>query len=242
MFWRSHRFSERLSLYLDGQLSDQERRALQVHLQACSACEQELAELRATVAAIHSLPLKEAPRSFVLAPEQVGSASSLAPVSRLGLPMRLGAAGLAFALSLVLVVDIADLGGGGVETAPAELATTTDTDSAEEMFEAAPPSETEPLPSPAEPRAAGDEPGAADEGDAEAAAPPAPEAQDGPEATDAPEAEGELGAAEGPEMVPVPSEDGGLDSLRIAEIALAAALGASILIAAAVALRARRSG
>jgi hypothetical protein len=62
--------SELLSAYLDQQLSDPERRALEARLDREADLRQQLEELRATVALLRSLEPVRPPRSFTIAPEQ----------------------------------------------------------------------------------------------------------------------------------------------------------------------------
>ena len=61
-----HLTTARLSAYIDGQLSPEEQRQSETHLQSCAVCQQQLAELRQTVALLHALPQPPLPRSFVL--------------------------------------------------------------------------------------------------------------------------------------------------------------------------------
>ncbi len=62
--WERQR--ERLSAYLDGELSATERVALETHLPGCDECQRELAALRQTRALLRALPTPVAPRSFAL--------------------------------------------------------------------------------------------------------------------------------------------------------------------------------
>ena len=57
---------ERLSAYLDGELSDAERVALEAHLPTCEQCQGELAALRQTRALLRALPAPALPRDFTL--------------------------------------------------------------------------------------------------------------------------------------------------------------------------------
>lgn len=119
MFGRHRGFSHQLSAYIDGRLSDREGRALEEHLATCLSCQRELQELRATVEALRSLPLAEAPRSFALRPEQIAPRPSRWPAPSLGalaIPMRLAAASLAVALAVLVLVDVGDWGGDGALT------------------------------------------------------------------------------------------------------------------------------
>lgn len=61
-----HLTTARLSALIDGQLSPEEQRQSETHLQSCAVCQQQLAELRQTVALLHALPHPPLPRSFVL--------------------------------------------------------------------------------------------------------------------------------------------------------------------------------
>jgi len=55
-----------LSTYLDGRASQAERALVERHLKSCANCERNLASLRATVAAVRTMPHVRAPRSFAL--------------------------------------------------------------------------------------------------------------------------------------------------------------------------------
>ena len=57
---------ERLSAYLDGELSETERVALEAHLPTCEQCQGELAGLRQTRALLRALPTPALPRAFTL--------------------------------------------------------------------------------------------------------------------------------------------------------------------------------
>jgi hypothetical protein len=61
-----HLTTARLSAFIDGQLSPEEQRQTEIHLQDCAVCQLQLAELRQTVALLHALPQPPLPRSFVL--------------------------------------------------------------------------------------------------------------------------------------------------------------------------------
>jgi anti-sigma factor RsiW len=59
--------TEQLSAYLDKQtLSAEEQSQVEAHLNTCEQCQQELADLRHTVALLHALPQPALPRSFML--------------------------------------------------------------------------------------------------------------------------------------------------------------------------------
>lgn len=60
---------ERLSAYLDGEVSADDRTALESHLPGCAQCQLELAALRQTHALLAALPTPSLPRSFTLPAE-----------------------------------------------------------------------------------------------------------------------------------------------------------------------------
>jgi anti-sigma factor RsiW len=62
-----HLMTEQLSAYLDKRpLSAEEQNQVEAHLKTCEQCQQELADLRHTVALLHALPQPALPRSFML--------------------------------------------------------------------------------------------------------------------------------------------------------------------------------
>jgi hypothetical protein len=61
-----HLTTEQFSAHLDGQLSDAEQSLFDAHLKTCEQCQQELTDLRRTVALLHAMPRPALPRSFVL--------------------------------------------------------------------------------------------------------------------------------------------------------------------------------
>jgi len=111
--FRHRRFRRDLSAYVDDMLSEKARRRLEAHLHSCEACRQELAELRATVETLGSLPMAEVPRSFTLAAPPVAEVRPRPTARRLEFGLRLATATAAFALTLVVVGDFAGLPGGG---------------------------------------------------------------------------------------------------------------------------------
>jgi len=113
--FRHRRFRRDLSAYVDNMLSERARRRLEAHLDSCQACRQELAELRATVEALGSLPMAEVPRSFALAAVPVAEVRPRPTSRRLEFGLRLATATAAFALALVVIGDFAGLPGGGEE-------------------------------------------------------------------------------------------------------------------------------
>ncbi len=83
-----HLTTARLSAFIDGQLSPEEQTQTEAHLQNCAVCQQQLAELRHTVALLHALPQPPLPRSFVLPTAEPALASSKAtPSARLLFPV-----------------------------------------------------------------------------------------------------------------------------------------------------------
>jgi anti-sigma factor RsiW len=62
--WDAQR--ERLSAYLDNELSEAERIALAEHVAGCARCTAELAELQQIVSLLGALPAPQVPRSFTL--------------------------------------------------------------------------------------------------------------------------------------------------------------------------------
>jgi anti-sigma factor RsiW len=120
--FRHRRFRRDLSAYLDSVLPQRARRRLETHLDSCQACRQELAELRVTVEALGSLPMAEVPRSFALAAAPVAEVRPRPTARRLEFGLRLATATAAFALTLVMIGDLAGLPGGGEKEMPAPLA------------------------------------------------------------------------------------------------------------------------
>ena len=111
--FRHRRFRRDLSAYLDGVLPQRARRRLEVHLDSCQACHQELTELRSTVGALGSLPMAEVPRSFALSAAPIAEVRPRPAARRLEFGLRLATATAAFTLTLVLIGDFAGLPGGG---------------------------------------------------------------------------------------------------------------------------------
>ncbi len=211
MYWfnRHRRLRDQLSAYIDGELTAVETEALERHLAACPDCRQALEELRVTALALRELPQEELPRSFTLRPEQVARlapqrAASTPPVLAFG--MRLTSAALAFALATVLVVDLGGLRGGSDDSvpppgAPAEMA-------------APPPSAEAPL------DGAGRAVDTETVEDAGLAAMAEATPLIGDDATPPPAPDGQTAV----EVADLGEPDGGLDPLRAAEFAIAAAL------------------
>ena len=61
-----HLTTEQLSASFDKQLSPQEQAVFDAHISSCQQCQNKLADLRLTATLLHSLPVEEVPRSFVL--------------------------------------------------------------------------------------------------------------------------------------------------------------------------------
>ena len=57
---------ERLSAYLDGELGEGERAALERHLPTCERCQRALDELREVRALLRAMPMPASPRSFAI--------------------------------------------------------------------------------------------------------------------------------------------------------------------------------
>lgn len=77
---------ELLSAYLDGELSNIERLALEGRLASEPELQQELASLRGMVALVEQLPRLKAPRNFSLTPAMVGQVKAQVPVNIYALP------------------------------------------------------------------------------------------------------------------------------------------------------------
>jgi anti-sigma factor RsiW len=68
----AHAGLERLSAYLDNQVSGAERAQLEAHLHQCALCQGDLESLRQTVTWLHMLPRVPVPRAFTLSEVQAG--------------------------------------------------------------------------------------------------------------------------------------------------------------------------
>ena len=98
-----HIAAERLSAYLDGQVTAQERIQVQQHLGACAACAHELDTLRYTIDLLRATPRLSVPRAFTLSETDVGRATVRRQMPRLALYLQ-GATALVAALLLVVIV------------------------------------------------------------------------------------------------------------------------------------------
>src|SRR5437879_503956 len=65
--WAEQR--ERLSAYLDGELDEGEREALEQHLPTCEQCQRTLDEFREVRALLRAMPMPAMPRSFAIPTE-----------------------------------------------------------------------------------------------------------------------------------------------------------------------------
>ncbi len=109
----SRRELEKLSAYLDGQLSAKDEKQLEARLQSDPSLRKSLDELRGTVQLVRQLPALKPPRSFKLTPEMVGLHR---PKATPWLQWATALASLAFAV----VVGLDALGGlGGATFGPA---------------------------------------------------------------------------------------------------------------------------
>ncbi len=176
-----HLSTERLSAYLDGQVTPQERREVESHLRTCHQCAWELESLRHTVSLLRQVRQVAVPRPLTLREMDVRPAR--VPQRAWLLPYLQGATALVSLLLVVLVVGDLFLGLGGVPRA-------------RPLAYPAPVVATVPVEAPALPERA---PAEATEEVALALAPAAPEA---PTEEATPPEEGGPKAAEGGEMAP----------------------------------------
>ena len=110
-FRRSVHPEEKLSAYVDGELGERARRAVERHLASCEACSTLLSELQDTKALLSELPKLELRRSLALGPEFAVERRP-APEPRRSPFAFAPAVALSFLVAL-LVVDAADFSGGG---------------------------------------------------------------------------------------------------------------------------------
>lgn len=71
---------ERLSAYLDGELTSAERSTIEAHLSGCDECQRELAALRKTRDLLRALPAPALPRAFTLPEQPAPARRGAAPV------------------------------------------------------------------------------------------------------------------------------------------------------------------
>jgi anti-sigma factor RsiW len=104
---------ERLSAYLDGELTAEEAHALEAHLPTCPDCQAALASLRSVHTLLAAMPQVRAPRSFTL-PVAAPAAPRPAATPRLRpawYPLTQWAGGLAASVGLAMVIGSSLLGG-----------------------------------------------------------------------------------------------------------------------------------
>ncbi len=92
-----HLSDEVLSVLVDEQLSPAELQAARVHLEACTRCTEQLAELRRLKALLGDLPELDLPRDFALGPRLVADPPNVIRLERWYTWTRAGAASLAAA-------------------------------------------------------------------------------------------------------------------------------------------------
>jgi hypothetical protein len=99
---------ELLSAYLDGELTAQEKAAVERHLRECAACRRDLLTMRQTVELLRGLPELPLPRNFILGPAQVreGAARRPARPRPAGFPWAYPLLGGATALVAMLLVVV----------------------------------------------------------------------------------------------------------------------------------------
>jgi anti-sigma factor RsiW len=104
---------DRLSAYIDDELTPAEKAALEARLAAEPELRDTLRDLRLTVRALRALPPVKPPRSFTLTPAQAGLAGRAQPRRSLFPTLRLAAA---FSALMLTVVIAGDLGSGVLAT------------------------------------------------------------------------------------------------------------------------------
>ncbi len=96
------RHQERLSLYLDGQLSDEEAARLEKHLEECETCTEQLATLRSTVELLRSAPAPRMPRPVVIPQSVIAAQRQTRRLDKAFYIVRTSAAAVSAALVLTL--------------------------------------------------------------------------------------------------------------------------------------------
>ena len=132
---------DRLSAYIDNQLSPAEKADLESRLARDNELRTALIELRLTVRALRALPAVKPPRSFTLTPAQAGLVERRRPMFPV---LRLAAAMSALALFFAVAGDLALNGGAAPASSPAaesEMAAMTSGE-AEDGTESVPPDDT----------------------------------------------------------------------------------------------------
>ena len=105
----SHASQAMISSYLDSALSNKDMEKIEVHIESCDVCSQEIDELRAVVGVLRAMPTVPAPRSFAIpvparswVPEPSRPWWSPAPL----VGLRAAAASAAIALAVVFAGDL----------------------------------------------------------------------------------------------------------------------------------------
>jgi hypothetical protein len=115
-----------LSAYIDGELDPRQMQRVDAHLESCSMCHTEYAELRAVRQMLFNLPAVPPTRAFTLTPEMVKARSKPTLLRRLfGSGGRLYpalATGSVVAFVLLVVLTLADTGTGTGAGSPSGLA------------------------------------------------------------------------------------------------------------------------
>ena len=121
-----------LSDYVDGDLPEAERTALEEHLQGCASCTEELDSLRATVQLLQRMPEVEAPRSFRIAPAAVTAPTPPPERPVLLWAMRVSTALAVVAFTVMVAGNVTGLfegGGDGEASAPTAFEARSDVES-----------------------------------------------------------------------------------------------------------------
>ncbi len=102
-FSTHHITDEELSLYIDGELSEQTRRRVEAHLRVCASCQQAYEDMRQTVMLLRQMPRVVPPRAFTLSEQDVAQQER-----RRGRPLwlRWATAMAAAALVFVIALDV----------------------------------------------------------------------------------------------------------------------------------------
>ena len=114
-FRRSAHPEEELSAYVDGELGERARRAVERHLATCEACSSLLQELRETKSLLRELPQVGPRRSLALGPE-FAVEPKVAPSRRPAFTFAPAAVALSVFVAL-LFVDAVDTNGGSQDAA-----------------------------------------------------------------------------------------------------------------------------
>lgn len=112
---------ETVSAYLDGRLSDAERRRFEAELAADVRLREELDQLRVVRLQLEAMPARRVPRSYVLDPARYGKPKPQ-PVQQLYPVLRGATALTALVFALVLGLNVVQFGFGGSAAPAAEIA------------------------------------------------------------------------------------------------------------------------